>query len=158
MSKAKPSTDTGPYVGALLRMAFRAVRAEMLAALHEAGFTDFQDAHFAIFSWPVPEGMRPSEIARSRQMSRQAVNYLLAQLEEPRLRRAPRRRRRRPPAGLSDRSGNAAKVAVRSFLAGLEQRWSDEVGPERFAVFLEVLKTLAANSSGERPAQSSPLA
>ncbi|MFO1088774.1 MAG: MarR family transcriptional regulator [Hyphomicrobiales bacterium] len=144
MSKAKPSTDTGPYVGALLRMAFRAVRAEMLAALHEAGFTDFQDAHFAIFSWPVPEGMRPSEIARSRQMSRQAVNYLLAQLEE--LGYVERRAdggddRRR--VYLTDR-GNAAKVAVRSFLAGLEQRWSDEVGPERFAVFLEVLKTLAA--------------
>ena len=71
-----------PFVGALLRMTWQDVRNRMHQAIHDAGFTDFQDAHFAVFSYPPPDGIRPSELARQKRMSRQALNYLLIQLQE----------------------------------------------------------------------------
>ncbi len=44
----------------------------------EAGFVDFQEAHFAVFCFRCV-AMRPSELAcRQKRMSRQAVNYLLS--------------------------------------------------------------------------------
>src|SRR5690349_18871269 len=70
-----------PSFGALMRITWQHVRKQLLQAIHEAGFPEFQDAHFAVFSFPLPDGVRPSEIARQKNMSRQAINYLLLQLE-----------------------------------------------------------------------------
>jgi hypothetical protein len=47
-----------------------------------SGSPDLQDAHFGVFSYPLPDGVRPSELARNMRMSRQAANYLIVQLEE----------------------------------------------------------------------------
>jgi DNA-binding MarR family transcriptional regulator len=71
-----------PLIGALLRMPGDTIRARMLAALHDAGFTDIGAAHFAVFRYPPPEGRRPSEAAADAGMTRQAMGYLLGQLEE----------------------------------------------------------------------------
>ena len=40
-----------PSFGALLRITWQHVRNEMHEAIHAAGFTDFQDAHFTVFSY-----------------------------------------------------------------------------------------------------------
>jgi DNA-binding MarR family transcriptional regulator len=58
------------------------IRARMLAALHDGGFTDIVPAHFAVFRYPPPEGRRPSDAATDAGMTRQAMGYLLGQLEE----------------------------------------------------------------------------
>ncbi len=58
------------------------IRARMLGALHDAGFTDIGPAHFAVFRYPPPEGRRPSDAAADAGMTRQAMGYLLGQLEE----------------------------------------------------------------------------
>jgi DNA-binding MarR family transcriptional regulator len=77
-----PDAPLGPpLIGALLRMPLDLVRARMLAALHESGFTDVVPAHLVLLRWPGPQGRRPSEIAAESEMSKQAVNYLLGQLE-----------------------------------------------------------------------------
>src|SRR5690349_22074532 len=70
-----------PLIGALLRMPGDLVRRRMLAALHDRGFTDIVPAHLVVMRWPGPQGRRPSEIAAETEMSKQAVNYLLGQLE-----------------------------------------------------------------------------
>jgi DNA-binding MarR family transcriptional regulator len=70
-----------PLIGALLRMPVDVVRRRMLEALHERGFTDIVPAHLVLLGWPGPHGRRPSEIAAQAQMTKQAVNYLLGQLE-----------------------------------------------------------------------------
>ena len=70
-----------PLIGALLRMPVDVVRRRMLEALHERGFTDIVPAHLVLLSWPGPQGRRPGEIAARSQMTKQAVNYLLGQLE-----------------------------------------------------------------------------
>src|SRR3954451_23454936 len=70
-----------PLIGALLRMPGDVVRRRMLAALHDRGFIDIVPAHLALMRWPGPQGQRPSDIAGQTEMTKQAVNYLLGQLE-----------------------------------------------------------------------------
>src|SRR3954471_8065533 len=80
-----PSSTTAPLgpplIGALLRMPVDLVRRRMLAALHDRGFTDIVPAHLVLLRWPGPQGRRPSELAAQSDMTKQAVNYLLGQLE-----------------------------------------------------------------------------
>src|SRR2546421_1505129 len=70
-----------PLIGALLRMPWEAVQRHMLARLHERGFTDLDAAHLNVFQYPGPQGARPSELAARLGVSKQALNYLLGELE-----------------------------------------------------------------------------
>ncbi|MGO6883296.1 MarR family winged helix-turn-helix transcriptional regulator [Rhizobium ruizarguesonis] len=135
-----------PFFGALLRIVWQHVRDRMLQAIHEAGFTDFQEPHFAVFSFPLPDGMRPSELARQKRMSRQAVNYLLSQLEELGYveRRAADGRDRRL-VYLTPR-GHDVVAAIFACLRQLHEQWSKEVGKERFDDFVDVLKQLSTKA------------
>src|SRR5215472_18872225 len=78
---ARASTPP-PLIGALLRVPFKSVRDRMLAGLHERGFTDLIAAHLDVFQYPGPENRRPIELAAQTRMSKQALNYLLGQLEQ----------------------------------------------------------------------------
>jgi DNA-binding MarR family transcriptional regulator len=71
-----------PLLGAMLRLPVDEIRARMLAALHEQGFDDLIPAHMIVLRWPGPDGLRPVEIAGQTGMTKQALNYLLGQLEE----------------------------------------------------------------------------
>ncbi|MFC7543605.1 MarR family transcriptional regulator [Siccirubricoccus deserti] len=53
----------------------------MHEAVRVAGFTDLQDPHLSVFSYPLPDGVRPSALAHRIGMSRQATNYLITQME-----------------------------------------------------------------------------
>ncbi|MGF9762421.1 transcriptional regulator [Microvirga sp. 0TCS3.31] len=140
-----------PTFGALMRITWQHVRNELLQAIHEAGFAEFQDAHFAIFSFPLPDGVRPSEIARQKNMSRQAINYLLVQLEG-----LGYVERRTVEQGDADRrlvyltdAGWQIAEAMFGCLRRLQGEWAQEVGRERFDVFLDVLTELAAKAQQE---------
>lgn len=134
-------------MGALLRLTWQRVRSRIHDAIREAGFTDFQDAHFAVFSYPPPDGVRPSELARQKRMSRQAINYLIAQLEELGYieRRAPDGSDRRL-IYLSERGWQVGET-IFACLRRLEAEWADEIGHERFNTFLEVLRQLSTEAA-----------
>src|SRR3972149_1241491 len=70
-----------PLIGALLRMPWEAVRQHMLERLHESVFADFDAAYLNVFQYPGPQGARPSELAARLRISKQALNYLLGELE-----------------------------------------------------------------------------
>src|SRR5213082_3310591 len=70
-----------PLIGALLRMPWEAVQRHMLERLHEQGFEDLDAAHLNVFQYPGPQGARPSELAAQLRITKQALNYLLGQLE-----------------------------------------------------------------------------
>src|ERR1044071_4250663 len=70
-----------PLIGALLRVPWEAVQRHMLQRLHERGFDDLEAAHLNVFQYPGPQGARPSELAARLRISKQALNYLLRQLE-----------------------------------------------------------------------------
>jgi DNA-binding MarR family transcriptional regulator len=137
--------DEGPpYVGALLRQCFEHVRARIEADLKSAGFTDLQPAHLAVFSFPAPDGMRPSDLARRLRMSRQATNHIIGQLEAlGYLERRAERKGERRRIYLTPRTWGMVKV-VHATLLEIQAEWSAEIGPDRFADFMATLRRFAA--------------
>jgi DNA-binding MarR family transcriptional regulator len=140
---ATAGPDLTPYVGALLRLAWHRVRRQLIADLRDAGFEDLQDAHFPVFQYPGPDGMRPSELAARMRASRQAANYLISLLETlGYLERRPGETGERRRVHLTAR-GREAIVVLRKAAERLHTKWARDVGAEKFAVFLEVLTTLS---------------
>src|SRR5262249_33870997 len=71
-----------PSIGALVRVVHQTIRRRQLSALVEHGFSDLsQEALLNVFVYPPPNGVRPSDLAARANMSKQAMNYLLGQLE-----------------------------------------------------------------------------
>ena len=70
-----------PLIGALLRVPWEAVQRHMLERLHERGFDDLDAAHLNVFQYPGPQGARPTQLASRLRVSKQALNYLLRELE-----------------------------------------------------------------------------
>jgi DNA-binding MarR family transcriptional regulator len=132
-----------PFVGALLRLCWQRVRAHIQEAIRANGFTDLQEAHYAVFSYPLPHGVRPSDLARQIHMSRQATNYLIGQMEG-----LGYLERRAGPNGerrlvyLTGRGSRVADVIYTS-LRELQVQWADDVGHERFEAFMDVLRLLS---------------
>jgi DNA-binding MarR family transcriptional regulator len=86
-------------------------------------------SHFQVLRWPSPSGQRPVELAEQAGMTRQAMNYLLGQLEElgylerrvdpddPRSRRVYLTRR-----------GTSTITVIRDAVAELERDWETRMG------------------------------
>jgi DNA-binding MarR family transcriptional regulator len=123
-----------PLIGALLRMPWESVVERLLAGLHERGFTDLGASHLSVLQWPGPDDLRPSELAARSRMSKQALNYLLGQLERLAYleRRADPRDQRFKRIALTER-GQRAAVAMRDIVGEVETEWEQQLGPERFA-------------------------
>lgn len=141
--RLKAAADGPPFVGGLMRLAMRETRSHIENAMHEAGFTDLTPTTFPAFSFPLPDGTRPSDFARYRGMSRQSANHLLAQMEELGYfeRRASKRGGRRL-IFLTPR-GERVAATIYGAMQELHKDWARKVGPTRFAAFMEVLRELA---------------
>lgn len=115
-------------------MPWEEVQRRMLARLHERGFDDLDAAHLHVFQYPGPQGARPSELAARLRISKQALNYLLGQLERlgylERVADADDLRSKR--VALTAR-GTAAIGVIREAVADLETAWARELGTDRFA-------------------------
>ena len=133
-------TDSGepavgpPLIGALLRTPFEEVRRQMLERLRERGFADLEPAHLNVLQYPGPHGARPSELAGRLQISKQALNYLLGQLE----RRGYLERRADPDDLRSKRivlteRGRSAIPVIREAVGDVEAAWAKQLGEKRFA-------------------------
>lgn len=123
-----------PLIGALLRMPWEQVLRRMLARLHENGFDDLDAPHLNVLLYPGPQGARPSELAARRGMSKQAVNYLLGELERLGYveRRADPDDRRSKRVALT-RRGTRAAHTIRDAVAEVERDWAAQLGKKRFA-------------------------
>jgi DNA-binding MarR family transcriptional regulator len=145
MLDAISDTPPPPLIGALLRMPFETVRERMLAGLHERGFGDLVAAHLDVFQYPGPENQRPSDLARQNRMTKQALNYLLGQLERLGYltRGADAKDQRYKRVHLTSR-GHAAVRAIREIVLEVEAEWERQLGPRRFAHLRELLTQLQA--------------
>ena len=143
-------TPPPPLIGALLRRPFETVRERMLAGLHQRGFSDLVAAHLDVFQYPGPDSQRPSELAKQTRMSKQALNYLLGQMERlgylERLQDAEDQRVRR--IHLTQR-GQAALRAIREIVREVEVDWERELGARRFAQLRDLLEQLNASTAQE---------
>jgi DNA-binding MarR family transcriptional regulator len=147
--RADATADEGPpYVGALLRQSLEHVRARIEADLRSAGFTDLQPAHLAVFSFPPPDGARPSDLARRIHMSRQATNHIIGQLEAMGyLERRAERKGERRRIYLTPRTWGMVKIAHATLLE-IQGEWAADIGPDRFGDFMTTLRRFAARGCG----------
>ena len=140
---AEPRPPGPPLIGALLRGPWEVVRDQMLAGLHDRGFADLTAAHLTVLQYPGPDAARPSELAARTRMSRQALNYLLGQMEEL----GYLQRRDEPGAGRTRRihlteRGHRAMTAIREVVAQLEAEWEQLLGRDDFATLRRLLADL----------------
>jgi DNA-binding MarR family transcriptional regulator len=71
----------GPLLSTLVRRLHLLFRQRIHADLVAAGHGRLTPAHMYIFQLPGPDGIRPTELARRTNMTKQAMNHLLAGLE-----------------------------------------------------------------------------
>ena len=145
-----------PAIGALLRLAWQAVRERIYEGVLEAGYTDLNRAHVLLFRWPTIDGLRPSELAARNQLSRQSINDLLGDLEE----RGYLERTLDPTDGrarivrLTERGWDLTQV-ISDMSFATEREWAKVVGETRYGEFRSTLSKLVAYTSpGEEAALS----
>lgn len=149
----QPRLPGPPLIGALLRMPWETVHEKMLAGLHERGYDDLIAPHLTVMQYPGPENMRPSDLAERTRMTRQALNYLLGQMEElGYLERVQDDADQRFKRIHLTRRGRAAGAAMREIVLQVEAEWSEKLGPRRFAELRDLLARLngAAERNGQR--------
>ena len=140
-----------PLIGALLRACWQDVRARIVSDLQSAGFRDISAAHPAVFQHPTPRGMRLAALAQRAGMSRQAMGYLVGELEQ----RGYLERRPDPEDGrasqihLTDR-GEQAIRAIRGAVEGVEREWQRALGSARFSELRKTLVELSAIGEPDR--------
>ena len=137
--------DRPPLIGALLRMPVEVARRRMLEHLHASGFDDIEPAHLIVLQYPGPHGTRPSELAARLRISKQALNYLLGQLEGLGYleRRADPDDLRSKRIHVTER-GAAAMETMRDAIRELEREWAQTLGAERFTLLRELLTELVS--------------
>jgi DNA-binding MarR family transcriptional regulator len=120
----------------------------MLAGLHDRGFTDLVAAHVDVWRYPGPENQRPSELAAQTRMTKQALNYLLGQLEELGYltRETDRDDQRSKRVRLTPR-GRAATKAIYEIVQEVEDDWEQQLGPRKFGQLRRLLTQLNAITS-----------
>jgi DNA-binding MarR family transcriptional regulator len=134
-----------PAIGALLRLAWQAVRERIYEGVLEAGYTDLNRAHVLLFRWPTLDGLRPSELASHNQLSRQSINDLLSDLEK----RGYLERTLDPTDGrarivrLTERGWDLTQV-ISDMSFATEREWTKAIGKKRYDEFRSTLSELVA--------------
>ena len=124
-------------------MPWEAVQQHMLERLHENGFDDLDTAHLSVFQYPGPQGARPTELATRLRISKQALNYLLGELERlDYLERRPDHDDLRSKRVALTRRGSSAIGVIREAVGEVETAWAKQLGPKRFAQLRDLLLEL----------------
>jgi DNA-binding MarR family transcriptional regulator len=139
--------DTSPFgpplIGALLRIPWEAVQQHMLDRLRERGFDDFDRTYLTVFRYPGPHGARPTDVAAQAGISKQALNYLLRELERlGYLDREPHPDDLRSKRIILTERGVAAVGVIREAVAEMETAWEQRLGPKGFAQLRNLLLEL----------------
>lgn len=117
----------------------------MLVGLHDRGYTDLVAAHVDVWRYPGPENQRPSELATQTRMTKQALNYLLRQLEELGYlsRETDSNDQRSKRIRLTPR-GHTATKAIYEIVQEVENDWEQQLGPRKFGQLRRLLTQLNA--------------
>lgn len=137
------SAPPPPLIGALLRVPWETVRERMLSGLHDRGFTDLVAAHVDVWRYPGPENQRPLDLAIQTRMTKQALNYLLGQLEQlGYLTREPDSSDQRSKRVRLTARGHAATRAIYETIQEVESEWEQALGPRKFSQLRRLLTEL----------------
>jgi DNA-binding MarR family transcriptional regulator len=119
----------------------------MLERLHQHGHDDLETPHLTVFQYPGPQGARPSELAARLGVSKQALNYLLGELERlGYLERRPDPQDLRSRRIALTRRGEHAIEVIRDAVAEIEHDWEAKLGAKRFAELQGLLREVVGSS------------
>ena len=139
-----------PLIGALLRVPWETVRDRMLAGLHQRGFTDLVAAHVDVWRYPGPDNQRPLDLAIQTRMTKQALNYLLGQLEQlGYLTRETDSSDQRSKRIRLTPKGHAATKAIYESIQDVEAEWEQQLGPRKYGQLRHLLTQLNAITKPE---------
>jgi DNA-binding MarR family transcriptional regulator len=133
-------------IGALLRVPFQYIVAEINSRLVELGYDDLSPSHFVVFQHMRSEGIRASELAAKAQVTKQAMGYLVTYLEE----RGYVERKPDPSDGrarlvcLTERGWQVAGAAMVT-VEIIEAEWEIYLGSERMQSLRSILRELIAH-------------
>jgi DNA-binding MarR family transcriptional regulator len=149
---AEDRNDGPPYIVAMLRLTYWASRERLFEAFMARGLTDLNPALLNVFVFPPPDGVRPTELADRLNMTKQALNYLLGQLEALGylVRRTGKGGRK---LVFLTRRGWLLYETQWEALRKLEDEWSQTLGVRRFAAVKEALRQLASPALAESAAR-----
>lgn len=139
----------------LIRRLHQAIRAEIVERVRSHGFLDITTSHIYVFQTPGPEGVRPTELARRTQMTKQAMNHLLAGLQAGGyLDRAAAPGDGRARVLRLTEKGHALTKIIQGSAAEIEHRWSDAIGSHRMHDLEAALSELDEIGAGVDPGRS----
>ncbi|WP_405068768.1 MarR family winged helix-turn-helix transcriptional regulator [Kribbella sp. NBC_01510] len=139
----RPSGPWPEHIAGLLGGALRRLREEILAVSDD--FPGLRVSHYRLLELIPPDGARITDLAEVALMTKQAlgqhVDYLqgLGYTESDRLRADRRVRLVRRTA-----RGEEAVAFSRAAIERVEALWADQLGPERYEEFREILRVIGA--------------
>jgi len=136
-------------------------RERSFQALIDRGFTDLNQALLSAFFYPPPDGVRPIDLAENANMTKQAMNYLISQLESLGYmeRRAGKTGGRR--LVYLTRRGWLVFETIWTAQLQLQADWAAQLGEKRLEEFMNMLRQLARfdpKKRGAKAASTRPLA
>ena len=140
---------TPPLLGDDLVDAYRVFITEVYDALAAAGFPDLPQAAATVFRDIDGRGSLLSDLAYHAGLSPAMMRSVIADLEASGYVEVDGDR------VLPAERGHAAFEAGRQALAEIEDRWAQRLGPERFAVFREVLHDFVEYGRGGKSSTGS---
>ena len=139
----EPDGDPRPYVGAMLGVVWQWVRDQLYAGVVAAGYDDLNAAHVGLWRYPGLEGLRPSQLADRRGITKQSVNDLLAHLEQRGyLLRVPDPADKRARVIRLTSKGWRLQQAIYAEAGSAQLRIAEILGPRRFAQLHRSLELL----------------
>ncbi len=128
-----------------MRDIFQATAAELGRRLDAAGFFVPRPSQIAIMSQLPITGIRPSELARRAQVSRQAIDQMVDQLEAAGvLERVPDATDRRAVLVRPTRYAAEGYAASRRILTDLHDEWRRSLGDEAYSGLAAAVETIRA--------------
>ena len=129
-----------PLVSSLVRRLHLHIRKRGFDDVRAAGHTELTAAHLYVFQSPGPDGLRPTDLAAQNNMTKQAMNHLLAGLERNGyIERVPAETDGRSKVLRVTERGRDVERIMWTDAARLEAAWSAAVGQKRLD---QVRKTL----------------
>ena len=137
------SERVDPYVGAMLRLVWQWVWAQIYAGVSDAGYDDINPAHIALFRYPSIDGLRPSEVAAQIEITKQSVNDLVGHLEHcGYVVRTPDPADGRARVLRLTPKGRRLESTIKQQASAAERGIADMLGPRQFAQFRRALEKL----------------
>lgn len=131
-----------PFIQALLRMAYEIASQHQLRSLKRQGLGNLTPALLKVMVYPHPDGVRAGDLAERLNLTKQATNYFLSELEalgyiERKAQKGSKRR-----LVFLTRSGWQSIDVQRAAVLELEAQWAKAIGQKRFNDLKDTLAEL----------------